>query len=422
MPVSPVTAPSHGQTDTASDARVPPRDRTVLVRLCAAGLVAYCSYSICRAPLLPLYASELGASASLIGFVMGASTLTGVVLKLPAGALSDLFGRRRLLLGGALVFATLPFTYLFVSTVAALIALRFLHGSATAIFGPVAAASLSDVAPKDSRGAWLSTYSTAQGAGQAIGPVLAGYLIAAGRFDLAFVFSGIIGLAVPLIVARGRTAPPVVSGRSPWREFQRGVLEVSGDRLILIISAAHAAQFVLNGMLNAFLPLYGRDVLQLSTAELGWLFGVQTVTTLVVRPFIGRMSDRVGRRSIIATGLSLSSLTVFSLPLVAGLQSVLAIVVIYAAGIAITTAATSACITDITRRARYGAAHGVFGTIYDIGDALGPISAGVLVSMIGYARMFQVMAGLGVAMALLFVITTRSYRARVARTPGTEME
>ena len=63
--------------------------RAALVRLCAAGFVAYCSYSICRAPLLPLYARELGAGPSLIGFVMGASTLTGVFLKLPAGALSD---------------------------------------------------------------------------------------------------------------------------------------------------------------------------------------------------------------------------------------------------------------------------------------------------------------------------------------------
>src|SRR5512134_1291129 len=175
-----------------------------MVRLCAAGLVAYCSYSICRAPLLPLFARELGAGPSLIGFVMGASTLTGVFVKLPAGALSDLFGRRRLLVAGALVFATLPFTYLAVSTLAWLVVLRFLHGSATAIFGPVASASLSDIAPADRRGTWLSTYSTAQGTGQALGPVLAGYFIAAGRFDLAFAMSGLIGLGAPLIVSTWR--------------------------------------------------------------------------------------------------------------------------------------------------------------------------------------------------------------------------
>ena len=347
---------------------------------------------------------------------MGASTLTGVVLKLPAGALSDLFGRRRLLLGGALVFATLPFTYLLVSTVALLVALRFVHGSATAIFGPVASATLSDVAPRDRRGAWLSTYSTAQGTGQAMGPVLAGYLIAAGRFDLAFVVSGLIGLAVPLIVGRWTPSAPSVSRRVSWREFQCGVMEVVRDRLVLITSAAHAAQFVLNGMLNAFLPLYGRDVLHLSATDLGWLFGVQTVTTLLVRPFIGRLSDRVGRRSVIATGLSLCSLAVFSLSLVVGLTAVILVIVAYATGVAITTAATSAYITDITRRARYGAAHGVFGTIYDIGDALGPISAGVLVTTIGYGRMFQVMAAVGVVMVLVFTIASRRYAARPAAT------
>ncbi|MGH9373387.1 MAG: MFS transporter, partial [Vicinamibacterales bacterium] len=280
-----------------------PAARIVLVRLCAAGFVAYCSYAICRTPLLPLFARELGAGPSLIGFVMGASTLTGIVVKLPAGALSDIFGRRRLLLAGALVFATLPFTYVAASTLLVLILLRFAHGSATAIFGPVASATLSDIAPPGRRGTWLSTYSTAQGAGQALGPVLAGYLIAAGRFDLAFAAAGLIGGGVPIIVAGWRGTSEAPSNREPWQEFKRGVAEVGRDRLVLVTSGAQAAQFVLNGTLNAFLPLYGREVLGLSVTQLGWLFGLQTLTTLAIRPLIGFLSDRAGRRWVIVTGL-----------------------------------------------------------------------------------------------------------------------
>jgi DHA1 family multidrug resistance protein-like MFS transporter len=327
-----------------------------------------------------------------------------------------------LLVAGALVFATLPFTYLAVSTLAWLVVLRFLHGSATAIFGPVASASLSDIAPAARRGGWLSTYSTAQGAGQAIGPILAGYAIAAGRFDLAFAASGLIGLGAPLIVGTwpaspkrdvnptregGRGAPTGTANTRPsWEAFKRGVVEVASDRLVLITSAAHAAQFVLNGMLNAFLPLYGREVLNLSGSELGWLFGMQTVTTLLVRPVIGVLSDRVGRRAVIATGLTICSLAVFSLSLTTTLTTVIVVVLTYAGGVAITTAATSAYITDVTRRARYGAAHGVFGTIYDIGDALGPIAAGVLVAVLGYAQMFQVMAAVAIVMAIVFAVGT----------------
>jgi MFS family permease len=385
-----------------------PAARIVLARLCAAGFVAYCSYAICRTPLLPLFARELGAGPSLIGFVMGASTLTGIVVKLPAGALSDIFGRRRLLLAGALVFATLPFTYLAASTLLVLILLRFAHGSATAIFGPVASATLSDIAPPGGRGTWLSTYSTAQGAGQALGPVLAGYLIAAGRFDLAFAAAGLIGVGVPIIIVAGwRGTLEAPSNRQPWREFKRGVAEVGGDRLVLVTSGAQAAQFVLNGTLNAFLPLYGREVLGLSVTQLGWLFGLQTLTTLAVRPAIGFLSDRAGRRWVIVTGLVVCSAAVVSVSIATNLPEIITAIVAYAAGVAATTAATSAFITDVTRRARYGAAHGVFGTIYDVGDALGPIVAGVLVAAVGYTRMFQVMAAVALTMAVAFAVASK---------------
>jgi MFS family permease len=165
-------------------------------------------------------------------------------------------------------------------------------------------------------------------------------------------------------------------------------------------------------MLNAFLPLYGREVLNLSGTELGWLFGMQTVTTLMVRPIIGVLSDRVGRRAAIVSGLTTCSLAVFSLSLTTTLTTVVVVVLAYAGGVAVTTAATSAYITDITRRARYGAAHGVFGTIYDIGDALGPIAAGVLVAGLGYGRMFQVMAAVAMMMAIAFAIGTAKQPSR----------
>lgn len=378
-----------------------------LVRLCAAGFVAYCSYAICRSPLLPLFARDLGAGPSMIGIVVGASTLTGIVVKMPAGALSDILGRRPLLLAGALVFALMPFTYLGASSLAALIVLRVLHGSATAVFGPVASATVSDLAPLAQRGAWLGTYATAQGAGQALGPALAGYLIAAGRFDLAFIAAGVVGLAAALIVGTWSPSLPVHDTPARWPAFRAGLLEVLRHRLILITSSAHAAQFVLNGALSAFLPLYGRDVFGLTTPQLGWLFAGQTVTTLAARPFIGAMSDRVGRRAVIVAGLTVCSIAVWALSVTASSWMLVTAVVAYAAGVATTTAATSAFITDVSRRARYGTAHGVFGTIYDIGDAAGPIGAGLLVAAVGYAPMFRTLAVVGLVMAVVFAVASR---------------
>src|SRR5262245_48869231 len=103
-------------TTSSSEARL------ALVRLCVAAVLAYCSYAICRTPLLPLFAQNLGADAPKVGFVVGASTLAGIALKLPAGAWSDVLGRRPLLIAGGLVFALLPLGYLGVASLGALVA------------------------------------------------------------------------------------------------------------------------------------------------------------------------------------------------------------------------------------------------------------------------------------------------------------
>ena len=86
------------------------------------------------------------------------------------------------------------------------------------------------------------------------------------------------------------------------------------------------------------------------------------------------------------------------------------LVLVYAVGVAVSTAATGAFITDLTRRARYGAAHGVFGTIHDVGDALGPIAAGLLVASFGYARMFQTVASVAAMATIAFAMLSANRR------------
>lgn len=371
-------------------------------RLCAVGFVAYCSYAICRTPLLPLFARELGAGPEQIGLVMAASTITGALLKLPAGAWSDILGRRPLLWLAATIFAVMPFTYLAVGGLGALIAIRFMHGSATAIMGPVMSATISDAAPVARRATWLSTYSTVQGTGQAIAPIVAGALIARGRYDLAFSIAGAIGLLVPVLVARLPMRHAAAYSAIKSTRVTEGVIEVLRERRILVASLTHAAYYVMNGTLTAFLPLFARDRLGLTAVEIGWLFGLQTLTTLAIRPFVGAASDRLGRRGAIVAGLATCASGVLAIAAVRSSIEIQAAVALYAAGVAITTAATSAYITDVAPPARFGAAHGVFGTIYDIGDAAGPLVGGVLVAAFGYEPAFRAMAALALAASAVF--------------------
>jgi MFS transporter, DHA1 family, multidrug resistance protein len=376
-------------------------------RLCAAGFLAYGSYALCRTPLLPLLARQLGGTPQTIGLVMAASTITGVCLKLPAGAWSDVLGRGPLLLAAAVVFTVMPFTYLAIGSLTALIAVRAAHGSATAIMGPVMSATISDLAPPDRRATWLSTYSAVQGSGQAIAPVLAGFLIARGRFDVAFAIAGCLALITPWLIVRTvpADASPSIAHTRP--HFSQGIRAVLRERRILVASVTHAAYFAINGTLNAFLPLFAQDRIGLTVIEIGWLFGMQTVTTLAIRPLIGAASDRLGRRGAIATGLLACAVSVFGVSVADSRIALYLSVLVYAASVALTTAATSAYITDVAPKARFGAAHGVFGTIYDIGDAGGPLAGGLMIAAWGYRSTFQIMCSVAVAAALIFIRFSR---------------
>jgi MFS family permease len=124
---------------------------------------------------------------------------------------------------------------------------------------------------------------------------------------------------------------------------------------------------------------------------------------------MGMVSDRIGRRTVIVAGLTMCSGAVWMVSLATGTTWLVVAVATYATGVAVTTAASSVFITDLSRKARYGAAHGVFGSIYDVGDASGPIAAGVLVATLGYARMFQVIALIAFSIAaVVFAIAVRS--------------
>ena len=70
----------------------------VFLILCGVGFCSFMSYNLVRMPALAPFAETLGAGPVAVGFIVAASTMTGVFLKLPMGALSDIVSRRRLML------------------------------------------------------------------------------------------------------------------------------------------------------------------------------------------------------------------------------------------------------------------------------------------------------------------------------------
>jgi DHA1 family multidrug resistance protein-like MFS transporter len=378
--------------------------------LCTIGVFCFISYNMVRMPVLALFAESLGASPERIGLIVSVSTLTGVFLKLPSGALSDIYGRRMLLRVGVIAFGVPPFFYPFISDLDVLTLLRLCHGLATAIFAPSALATVAELY-RERRGAALGTYTACTQSGALLGPFIGGYLVFASGFSSSFLTAGVFGcIAIVMFYSLHLPSPPTrVPDKklsSVWAEMWKGFSIVARNRKVLITSSTDAAKMIANGALMAFLPLYGVSV-GLNAAEVGLLFTVQSLTSFISKPIMGRVSDRVGRQPLIFLGLLMCAATFVCIPHVTGLAVLLVLSSGFGFGEAVVTSSSSAFVADSSEFKTLGAGMGMQGTIGDIGHASGPLLAGVLIAQMSYAGAFGIIAGLEVVAAGIFWLTMR---------------
>ena len=164
--------------------------------ICALGFFAILSSTMSKNPVLKPFATSLDTPDDLLGIVASASTIPGILISLPAASLSDTFGRRKVLMLAAFVFASAPFLYLGVNSWWTLALVRFYHGFATAIFVPVAEASIAELYPTK-RGERISVLNSATAVGRALAPFLGGYILFATdqSFFSLYVSVGIAGSA-----------------------------------------------------------------------------------------------------------------------------------------------------------------------------------------------------------------------------------
>jgi MFS family permease len=307
---------------------------------------------------------------------------------------------------GLLFFAFTPFAYLGVHSYGPLVLIRFLHGMATAVYGPVAMAVVADIAGAK-KGEMLSWFSSVTIIGNLLGAPLGGLILhrAAGAaepalrdFHFAYLLSGITGVIALLLFLgllqdeQDRTGSGGLAAAS--RRFFSGIREVASDRRVVITSLMEGMANMAVGALEAFLPIYAVKVAGLSELQAGLLWAGQVVTTILSKPVMGKSSDRYGRRVPIAGGLVVSALAFGVIPTLTGFWPLLLAAACFGFGEALVTSSGAALIADLCKERHFGTALGTFGTIFDVGHASGPILAGVLIARFSYGTSFLALASL----------------------------
>jgi len=370
--------------------------------LCITGFFAIFSSTISKSPVLPLFATHLGANPSEVGIVASVSAFTGIIASIPAGVLSDRLGKKRMLLFSLTVFSTAPFLYVFINNIWQLALVRFYHGFATAIFIPVAMALVAGLFHKE-RGEKMGWFSTSTLLGRFMAPIVGGTIIGvlvfnpALSYKIVYLLCGIAGIIGLLLTFK---LPPLEDKkieRQEWRVTFSSFKSVLSNRLILFTALVEAAILFAYGTFETFLPLYSIKS-GLTAYEVGICLSAQVITLAFTKPVMGRFSDRHGRQPQIFWGALLGAFCISSFSLFKSFIPLFVLSIVFGLSLSIVTSATSAFIADLSKRETHGSAMGILGSVMDIGHTTGPLVSGFLAVYFGLEKAF---IGAGVVLLLI---------------------
>lgn len=377
------------------------------------GLFAILSSTMSKSPVLNPFATSLKTPEHWMGFVAAASTIPGIIISLPAASLSDIFGRKKFLLIAGFVFASAPFLYLLITVWWQLILVRFYHGFATGIFVPIAEALIAELFPSK-RGERISLFSSATYVGRVTAPALGGYIlfITADNFHvlyLAVAVAGVTALIMTLLFsARKKQSKTLQRANASEiiKEMFRGWGTVVRNREVLVVSFVQACEYYAYGAAEFFLAGYLPEIAQLNKFLTGIIITSIIGVAIFVKPYMGKVSDKIGRRIPIAVGCIVSGLPLLAIPFVTDFWILFLLVVIYGFGFATVTASTPALISELVPKEFIGTSMGFLGTIMDVGQTLGPIISGfILATNLQYYGVFPSLTFVLLFSCIIFVLS-----------------
>jgi MFS family permease len=360
--------------------------------------LAYFTAAGMEIPLAPLFASRmLGADEVGVGIAVGALALTALFLRPFAGRASDRRGRRPLLIGGALLYATATAAHAVAPDLTWMIGLRLVLGVAEAFFFVAGFAALADLAPAGRTGEALSFNSLSLYMGVALGPLIGQALLEVGGFTLAWLGAAALALLAAILATRiPETREATVTDDLPVVPLiHRASI---GPGLGLLSGIAAMAGFF------AFVALHAEAIGFVDWSLILLEFGAIVVGTRLV---FAKLPDRVAPYRLGSAALALTGAGIAVVALIPDSLGLFIGAGILALGVAFTTPAFfSAALAHVAAHER-GAAMGTMSVSIDLAFGAGPMVFGLVAAAGGIPAAFLAGAGLAMVGAVGAVIALR---------------
>jgi MFS family permease len=376
--------------------------------LAVIGFVSQVGISV-MLPLLPLYATELGAPPVVLGLLTSAFAVTNAIGQVIAGFLSERWGARRTMSGGLGLYAAMNALIATAASAPWLLLWRTTAGFGGGAMIVSERLYLAQSAAPARRAFANGIVSAGQSAGTVAGPVVGGVAAAIGGLRAPFVLvaaTSLIALIGTLFLPRPSAPAAATDEHEP------------DDRLDLRpLALLLLANLALLGSYGAFITTYATlatERLDWSLVEVGIAFSFFGAGSIVLGPWLSHLADRIGRRRV-AT-LAPIALVGFGLALVLGLPQpvIFAIAFVGGGGLTAFSASWYALLAESAGERRMGRVFGVVSAASTIGIVIGSTLAAALWTEVDISAGMLV----GALLPLVSVAAMLAFRPRAARSPA----
>ena len=383
---------------------------------------------------LPAIQRDLKIGVSELEWVVNGYALTFAVLMLTGGKLADMLGRRRMFIVGLAIFTGASLACGLANSAGFLIGARIVQGAGSALMNPATLSIITATFPPRQRGMAIGIWAGVSAMALAIGPLLGGILtqqISWGWIFFVNVPVGILAILVARIaIDESRDTsheqkldlPGLITSGVALFALTYGLIEAnkygwtSGRILGLFALCALALAVFVAIELRSRLPmldmslfknptfaganlvmllvalamfgvfffisLYMQNVLGYSPTQAGAAFLPMTILIVLIAPIAGKLSDRVGSRWLMGTGMILvsASLLIFSrLGLDSSFWRIFPGLIVGGLGMALTMTPTTAAAMGSVAVDKAGVGSAVLNSMRQIGGSLGIALMGAIV-------------------------------------------
>jgi len=356
-------------------------------------------------PIMPNYASDLGATGVYIGLIYSSFSFSRAILQTPVGRLADTFSKKKIIVAGLIMYTVISVVYTYVTSPEMLIVVRVFHGVGSSMMMPVAMAYAMNLTPKGEEGKYMGYMNTALFSGFGAGPFIGGYIYE--NYSTRMVFNTMSVLVAISLVLTILLVPDEESLGMKPRQSPVPIREILGNKTLSSILIYRAVNALGRGTIMSFLPLFAVQTLGLSSTNIGIILSTGIFLNAFLQTPMGILADRVNRKTLLIAGGLIASVGYFYMVQTGTIAEIFVARMVVSMGSALSLPAVTAIIAKEGRVLGSGSTVGVFNTAMSIGQIIGPVFSGFLLDTYGMGSVFYFSGFISVLSVIAFWVISR---------------